>query len=201
MILVEFVSRVKDNRFLRLDEVKRLELVTMARDNRYHSRSTKVKYKYINADAILSGSPHLDVTLEVADHKVVMRFENFMTYFKRHIKSSKILKGLGKSQLDELKPAQIKTIVTSATVFALDSVDMRVNCDCADFAYRFSYIATQKKYNLDFEENRPATRTNPNNKGSVCKHLAGALTSPSRYQLQVVRDLTKLLIFDDKILK
>lgn len=199
MILVKLINN-QLSESTRLVELKRLELVNLSRENRYGSRSTKVKYKFLNVNDLLGGSKHLDVTLNTSGHIVTIRFENFMNYFIRNLKSSNLIEDNDLSNLDTLKPAQIKSLISSATIKAMDQVDVRVSCDCKDFMYRFSYKATQSKYNLGFEETRPATRTNPNNLGSVCKHLAGALTAPSRYMTPVIRDLIKLISYDNSIL-
>ncbi len=53
--------------------------------------------------------------------------------------------------------------------------DVKVFCSCADYQYRFAYVDTQLSFGI-YKENRPADITNPNGKGTVCKHLVAALT-------------------------
>ena len=61
---------------------------------------------------------------------------------------------------------------------ALDTEDLRVNCTCPDFLYRFSYWLSRPdvdaKYGL--KQNRPPkVRNVKNNKGYVCKHVLSVL--------------------------
>ena len=58
--------------------------------------------------------------------------------------------------------------ITAALMEAIDALEIKVNCTCADFSYRFSYLATQLDYKYGKPENRPADITNPHNYGSMC---------------------------------
>lgn len=55
------------------------------------------------------------------------------------------------------------------------SGDVKVWCQCADYAYRFSYVDTQLNFGI-YKETRPAKITNPTGAGTCCKHLVAALT-------------------------
>lgn len=67
--------------------------------------------------------------------------------------------------------------ITAALMEAIDALEIKVNCTCADFSYRFSYLATQLDYKYGKPENRPADITNPHNYGSMCKHLISMLSN------------------------
>ena len=58
--------------------------------------------------------------------------------------------------------------ITAALMEAIDALEIKVNCTCADFSYRFAYQATQLDYKYGKPENRPADITNPHNYGSMC---------------------------------
>lgn len=63
--------------------------------------------------------------------------------------------------------------VEKALSIALDEEkDLKVNCECKDFYYRYSYVATRGGYKSGIKQNMPAPIRNPNNDiGSFCKHL------------------------------
>lgn len=67
--------------------------------------------------------------------------------------------------------------VTAAIMNAADGMDIKVDCTCADFKYRFAYMATKLGYKYGKPETRPANITNPNNYGSMCKHLISMLSN------------------------
>lgn len=52
---------------------------------------------------------------------------------------------------------------------------VQVHCTCPAFRFFYRYGATAKGFSL-LPENRPAEITNPELRGSVCKHLARSLT-------------------------
>ena len=76
--------------------------------------------------------------------------------------------------------------ITKALNHCLRYNHIQVNCACPDFKYRYAYMATVKKYGLDTTETRPATHTNPDNKGGMCKHIAKVLNVPSLWSKKVV---------------
>ena len=63
--------------------------------------------------------------------------------------------------------------VEKALSIAIDEEkDLKVNCTCKDFYYRYSYVATRGGYKSGYRQNMPAPVRNPNNNiGSFCKHL------------------------------
>jgi hypothetical protein len=74
-----------------------------------------------------------------------------------------------------------RMLVYKALRRAVDTSQVYVNCTCPDYKYRFRYLATRNKYNYGTPETRPANITNPDNNGSVCKHITAALTRPSQW--------------------
>lgn len=70
-------------------------------------------------------------------------------------------------------------MVIKALRVAFDATDdVKVDCTCSDFRYRFAYVATKNGYKFGKPENRPSDITNPDdNIGSTCKHLSLLLSN------------------------
>lgn len=66
--------------------------------------------------------------------------------------------------------------------------DVKVFCQCADYAYRFAYVDTQLSAGI-YKENRPANITNPNGDGTVCKHLLAALDNMQTFVPDIASSL------------
>lgn len=55
---------------------------------------------------------------------------------------------------------------------AMRTLNIKINCNCPDFQFRFAYYRTQDNENSGRPENRPPVITNPNNdEGDGCKHI------------------------------
>lgn len=86
-------------------------------------------------------------------------------------------------QLLEIINRQPKPNVTLQSVIkaisqAVDKTDILVDCECADFKYRYAYWATKYGYKYGTPETRPPKITNPkDNIGSMCKHLTLLLSN------------------------
>lgn len=66
---------------------------------------------------------------------------------------------------------QINTkVVTQALMNSIDGMDIKLDCSCADWQYRFAYQATILGYKYGEKEGRPNEdiRANPENRGGVC---------------------------------
>ena len=75
---------------------------------------------------------------------------------------------------------QINTkVVTQALMNSIDGMDIKLDCSCADWQYRFAYQATILGYKYGEKEGRPNEdiRANPENRGGVCKHLYSVLSN------------------------
>ena len=61
---------------------------------------------------------------------------------------------------------------------AVNSSDVKIDCTCPDFKYRFKVWATKHGYNAGSAESREAKITNPNDElGSGCKHILCVLNN------------------------
>lgn len=74
-----------------------------------------------------------------------------------------------------------RPLVYRALRKAVDTSNIYIDCTCPDFRYRFAYWATRQDYKYGKAESRPSNITNPNNTGSVCKHVTAALVRPSQW--------------------
>lgn len=69
-------------------------------------------------------------------------------------------------------------IIYNALIEALNSSDVKVDCSCSDFQYRFKVWATRQNYNAGQPETREAKITNPrDNLGAACKHILCVLNN------------------------
>lgn len=66
--------------------------------------------------------------------------------------------------------------------------DVKVFCQCADYAYRFAYVDTQLSAGI-YKETRPANITNPNGDGTVCKHILAALDNMQTFVPDIASSL------------
>lgn len=57
---------------------------------------------------------------------------------------------------------------------SLTEGNIRIHCGCEDYAFRFSYMADSRKYGIVKEPRFPHV-TNPELKGSCCKHCLSVL--------------------------
>jgi hypothetical protein len=105
--------------------------------------------------------------------------------------------GVIKTLLDVLK-SQPKPNVNLQSVIralnrAIDDTDILVDCTCADFRYRFAYVATKYGYKFGQPETRPSKKTNPNDKlGATCKHLS-ALLSNKRWLVKLASVVNEII--------
>jgi hypothetical protein len=67
-------------------------------------------------------------------------------------------------------------MLTQCLSKALDTEDLRVDCTCPDFRYRFAHYLTKVGAKFGTPETRPnKIRNVKNNKGWVCKHVLSVL--------------------------
>lgn len=67
--------------------------------------------------------------------------------------------------------------VTRAIMDAIDGTDIKVDCTCPDFIYRFAYKCSKMGCKYGKQETRPAKITNPNDFGYLCKHQISLLSN------------------------
>lgn len=67
--------------------------------------------------------------------------------------------------------------ITAALMEAIDALEIKIDCTCPDWKYRFAYQASVLGYKYGKLETRPADITNPKNYGSLCKHEISILSN------------------------
>ena len=98
------------------------------------------------------------------------------TYFVT-VEFNKILDKIQSRVKSNKNKLEIKCIYDSL-LQALNSSDVKVDCTCPDFKYRFKVWATKNRYNTGSSEDREAKITNPNDDlGAACKHVLCALNN------------------------
>ena len=139
----------------------------------------KIDLERVGLLELESGSDDLYLYFKVKDYRVSLVILEFKKVLDSYL--------VGKFKNDPSKA------VSKALTHALRYNQIKTSCSCPDFKYRFSYMATKKKYNADDPpgEHREATHTNPNNKGGLCKHQLAVLNAPSVWKSKVVTSLTR----------
>lgn len=140
----------------RWDAKKQSSIANTVKDYNKIDMNTFWKKDVLNLDIKIKG--------ETDDYVVTVEFANILTRIKNKVVQNRNI-------------LTIKTIYDSL-VEALNSSDVRINCSCPDFKYRFKVWATKNKYNAGEAENREAKITNPNNDlGTACKHILNVLNN------------------------
>lgn len=95
---------------------------------------------------------------------VTVNFSNILSKIQTKVKANK-------------NKLELKCIY-QALFEALNSSDVKIDCSCPDFKYRFRVWATKNGYNAGAGESREAKITNPNDElGAACKHVLCALNN------------------------
>lgn len=92
-----------------------------------------------------------------------------------------------------------KKSVTTCLTKAINTKQIKINCDCPDFKFRHAYVATIGGFKAMDPENRPAKKTNPDNKGGACKHVLRILANINWIRA-VANDVVRLINFDPDML-
>lgn len=109
----------------------------------------------------------LTVPVQVGDYTVVVEIDNVL---------DRISDYMTENDLDRITRSECYRILKDA----FDEEDILVNCTCPDMKYRHAYHATQGDYIWGDPEDRFPEERNPDNVGSVCKHISAVLSNPSQ---------------------
>lgn len=143
----------------KLEEVSRNELLVKAKGEtitRYNKAAGYKGFSIVNIDTsdLLHGNI-LTITCRVGKYNDVLQLEDVL-YWIQIVAENK-------------QQNQINTKgITEALSDSIDGMDIKVNCDCGDFTYRFAYEATVWGYKYGKPETRPADIRNPDGYGSLC---------------------------------
>lgn len=155
-------------KLVRLDEVSRNELLAKSKRQtitRYNKAAGYKGFSIIDIDttSVLT-TDSLRVTCRVGDYYDTVEVEDILYWVQFYAEQN--------------ENNQINTkVVTKAIMDAIDAMNIKVDCTCGDFVYRFAYMATKMGYKYGKPENRPAKITNPNDYGAMCKHLISMLSN------------------------
>lgn len=159
----------------KLEEVSRNELLAktkMQTVSRY-KRADGYKGFYlgdVDTDHLLT-TDTLPVTCRVGDYWDTVELQNVL-YWIQYTSE--------KNENNQVNNHSVR----DAILQAVDAMDIKVNCECGDFIYRFAYQASKGGYKYGKPETRPAKITNPNDYGALCKHLT-AMLSNKKWMQQV----------------
>ena len=166
------INNLKENKIIslkdKLEEVSRNELLAKAKlqtITRYEKSSGYKGFNLVDVDTTsVFTRDVLRVTCRVGNYWDTIELDNILYWVQL--------------EAEKNPTYQINTKgVTAAIMNAADGMDIKVDCTCADFKYRFAYMATKLGYKYGKPENRPANITNPNDYGSMCKHLISMLSN------------------------
>lgn len=123
-------------------------------------------------------------------YRVSVQLLKFMlilrSYYNANIEEINKNGGISKSKV-------LRKIVEIVLNKSLDSYDIKIDCTCPDFQYRFAYTATMNGYKFGDPQNVPAIIRNPENLGGSCKHIAKVLSRPSLWKAKVVTGILSVL--------
>lgn len=153
-------------KYHKIEEVSRNELLAKAKSQtitRYNKASGYRGFSIVDIDTTgVLVYDTLRVTCKVGDYWDTVEMQDIL-YWVQY-------------EAEKNKDRQINTKgVTNAIMQAIDAMEIKVDCSCADFKYRFAYMATKMGYKYGKPEKRKAEITNPNDYGSMCKHLISML--------------------------
>ena len=173
---------------MRLQEASRNELLALAKSQTITRYNKAEEYKGfsirdIKTDEILN-KDMLIIICRVGDYEDTVALEDILIWVQMCAEQSTSTRNQINSK-----------VVTQAIMNSIDGMDILVNCSCADFKYRFAYMATQLgyKYGEPQNERNKYHRTNKENYGSMCKHLV-ALLSNKRWLQQITSRFVDWLI-------
>lgn len=160
-------TTLKENK-TKKEEASRNELLVKAKSQtitRYKKSAGYKGFSIVDIDTTsVFTTNSLRVTCRVGDYWDTVEMQNILYWIQL--------------EAEKNSDYQINTKgVTAAIMNSIDGMDIKVDCSCPDFKYRFAYMATKLKYKYGKPENRPAKITNPHDYGSMCKHLISMLSN------------------------
>lgn len=152
----------------KIEEVSRNDMLAKAKSQtitRYNKAPGYKGFSIVDIDTTsVFTTNSLRVTCRVGDYWDTVEMENILYWIQ--------------VEAEKNPNYQINTKgITAAIMNSIDGMDIKVDCTCPDFKYRFAYMATKFGYKYGKPENREAKITNPNDYGSICKHLISMLSN------------------------
>lgn len=164
--MVECISRKRFYKNRSLIEVSRKDLVLKSRTQSKTRFNKRLNYQVSNFRGVdlqqMFENDYFVFNTPIKDYVCTIAFPGVFTSLKQVVRST------------AGDPSRINLqMVIRALRIAFDATDdVKVNCTCADWIYRFAYYATKNGYKYGPPENRPSDITNPDDTlGATCKHL------------------------------
>lgn len=168
MFINEAEQCYKDNTKSKIEEASRNELLALTKSQtitRYNKAAGYKGFSIVDIDtSMLLRDDTITVTCRVGDYYDTIQLMDILIWIQLE------------AERNENNQVNTKNI-TQALMEAIDALEIKVNCTCGDWQYRFAYQATILDYKYGKPENRPAKITNPNNYGALCKHLTSMLSN------------------------
>lgn len=147
-------------------EVSRKDLVAKSRVQSKKRYQKRLNYQVSNFRGVdlkqMFENDYFVFKTPIKDYVCVIAFPGVFTQLRQVVKTTH----------GDVKRINLQMVI-KALRRAFDATDdIKVDCTCADWRYRFAYWATQNGYKYGDPENRPSEITNPDDAiGSTCKHL------------------------------
>lgn len=175
----------KPNKLLemkRTEFIERTKSFSKARYDRRLNYTAKVKFFTGADDYRRSGD--LSLLIEVGGYKLILELIGLRSFIT-----------LAKSTRQPTREFVGKILKE-----AIDKLDLKMFCTCADFKYRFNYTmgllhAIPNGIPL---ETRDSKIRNPGHEGALCKHLSCVLASPSNWISPAITLVRSAIIEDMK---
>lgn len=147
-------------------EVSRKDLVTKSRTQDKGRYKRRLNYQVSNFRGVdlkeMFENDYFVFKTPIKDYVCVVAFPGVFSQLRKVVKETH-----GDATKINLQ------MVIKALRRAFDATDdVKVDCTCADWRYRYAYWATQNGYKYGAPESRPSDITNPDDAiGATCKHL------------------------------
>lgn len=149
-----------------LNEASRKDLVTKSRVQSKSRYQRRLNYQVSNFRGVdlkqMFENDYFVFKTPIKDYVCVIAFPGVFTQLRRVVKETH----------GDVKKINLQMVI-KALSRAFDATDdVKVDCTCADWRYRYAYWATQNGYKYGEPEDRPSDITNPDDAiGATCKHL------------------------------
>lgn len=149
-----------------LQEVSRKDLVAKSRMQGKKRFDRRLNYQVSNFRGVdlqkLFENDYFVFTTPIKDYVCTIAFPGVFSSLKRVVRST----------AGNPSKINLQMVIKALRIAFDDTDDIKVNCTCADWIYRFAYWATKNGYKYGDPENRPSDITNPKDAlGATCKHL------------------------------
>lgn len=147
-------------------EVSRKDLVTKSRVQDKKRFNKRLNYQVSNFRGVdlqkLFEDDYFVFNTPIKDYVCTIAFPGVFSSLKRVIRST----------AGDPSKINLQMVIKALRIAFDDTDDVKVNCTCADWIYRFAYWATKNGYKYGEPETRPSDITNPDDAlGATCKHL------------------------------